>query len=751
MITIGTAFAATSLSITHFFHKSGVGYYIPLYQRPYSWDKENVERLLDDISSGVAALDPTSSNESILFLGTVILVLESQPRLHIKPLDPSGLPPAIYNVIDGQQRISTIAILASLLHYRIKTLVGSLPDDDSNYDEIRQASVLYLRPLLEVFSVDLLIGDPTRKPIVIRGSEDMWTLNGQDSKYPSEVSGFLASAIRSATKNTNFPSTDKKTLVGANVHMMNEFLDGVEQAHTGNHDFPPAWDIVKQILETDLWSFPRPTLIHTIANFPHPPLKLAASVCSLVQLFAFSHFLLQRCCFTEIVPTSERWAFDMFQSLNATGTPLTAIETFKPLVVNYFGEGFKGSSVDNDFHRVDELFKPMKTAADKSKLTRDYLTTFELVHNGTEKLSSRFSVQRDWLDSAFGNCGSSAQRADFVRQMGDLASYWKELKSFRVAGTSVFASLSGVSVQKKQIAGLSLLYLDDANHQMAYSVLSRFYAPILAKDAAAADEFAEACAAVAAFFTLWRSALPNAGLDDEYRTIMKSFLNWKVSDGAPPKADNLKSIFRSILSKRKIGTQPDWQKLASGYLRYDNARAVCRFALFITSHDTIRDPSSPGLMKEGMPGTALYLTPDKWKEDHCKSLEHVAPQAQSDGWDSTLYDDDDVQRIGNLTLLPIPINSAASSKGWIEKWIYYKHLAETNPANLAILEAQAKGLGFSPKPKSIAVLRKTPYQPHMASITELGTTGVWDKNLVDARSNRICDLLWKRLYDEWLA
>jgi len=47
-----------------------------------------------------------------------------------------------------------------------------------------------------------------------------------------------------------------------------------------------------------------------------------------------------------IEPVSENWAFDMFQSLNATGTPLTALETFKPLVVSLVASnngGFKGS------------------------------------------------------------------------------------------------------------------------------------------------------------------------------------------------------------------------------------------------------------------------------------------------------------------------------------------------------------------------------------------------------------------------
>jgi len=74
--------------------------------------------------------------------------------------------------------------------------------------------------------------------------------------------------------------------------------------------------------------------------------------------FCLCYYLLQRCCFTLIEPVSENWAFDMFQSLNATGTPLTALETFKPLVVSLVASnngGFKGSKSEEYFEQVDQL------------------------------------------------------------------------------------------------------------------------------------------------------------------------------------------------------------------------------------------------------------------------------------------------------------------------------------------------------------------------------------------------------------
>jgi uncharacterized protein with ParB-like and HNH nuclease domain len=116
-VEISQAFATSSETISDFFQRPGVGYYIPLYQRPYSWDTENIDQLIADISSGVDALLADENN--IRFLGTVILVKESNPNVNINPQDRKALPTRIDNVIDGQQRISTIALLACLLYQRL--------------------------------------------------------------------------------------------------------------------------------------------------------------------------------------------------------------------------------------------------------------------------------------------------------------------------------------------------------------------------------------------------------------------------------------------------------------------------------------------------------------------------------------------------------------------------------------------------------------------------------------------------------
>ncbi|MFI2345672.1 DUF262 domain-containing protein [Streptomyces sp. NPDC019443] len=71
-------------------------FHIPTYQRPYAWEVEQAEQLLSDL---VEALD--SGSDEPYFLGSIVLVKE-----------PSH---SVADVIDGQQRLTTLTILLAVL------------------------------------------------------------------------------------------------------------------------------------------------------------------------------------------------------------------------------------------------------------------------------------------------------------------------------------------------------------------------------------------------------------------------------------------------------------------------------------------------------------------------------------------------------------------------------------------------------------------------------------------------------------
>lgn len=67
---------------------------IPYFQRPYKWEKGRVDQLCQDL---LKVVDENTSH----FLGAIII--------HGRPSDPSD--PKVYEVIDGQQRITTIFLV----------------------------------------------------------------------------------------------------------------------------------------------------------------------------------------------------------------------------------------------------------------------------------------------------------------------------------------------------------------------------------------------------------------------------------------------------------------------------------------------------------------------------------------------------------------------------------------------------------------------------------------------------------------
>lgn len=444
----------------------------------------------------------------------------------------------------------------------------------------------------------------------------------------------------------------------------------------------------------------------------------------------------------------------MFQSLNATGTPLTALETFKPLVVNSaetMGGGYYNSTSEEYFEHVDTLFKSASKAADKNTLTNEYLTAFALIQDGT-KLPSQFSVQRMWLTQRYEACETMPKREEFVRRMGDLARYWDQivradLKKFHLlSGTEKVASTTDA-----QEAALCIAYLRDSRHTMAHTILGRFYAQLLRQKSNADTEFVAACRAVGAFYTLWRSALTNRDLDDAYRKLLKDHMSWEKGDRHLTIAE-LKQQLRAALAKKNIDTKEQWKTRARLELRYDTAKLICKFALLVSAHDTIVDATIPGLVQVGVPKSCPHLTAQHWQSKDLNSIEHVAPQTRDAGgtWDNEIYLSGNQQRIGNLILLPIDINESVGNKPWIAKWIYYQHLGQQDPAKLQLLTDLAGKYAVPLNGKTQKKLQDAGYHDHIKSIVRLGSSATWDRTFIEQRTERICDILWDRIY-QWLT
>ncbi|GAA8675646.1 DUF262 domain-containing protein [Helicobacter pylori] len=79
--------------------KDELYYQIPIYQRPYQWTEENCEKLLDDLF-----FNYEDDREGDYFCGSLVLIAISEDSKA-----------KTYDVVDGQQRLSTFILLAKVL------------------------------------------------------------------------------------------------------------------------------------------------------------------------------------------------------------------------------------------------------------------------------------------------------------------------------------------------------------------------------------------------------------------------------------------------------------------------------------------------------------------------------------------------------------------------------------------------------------------------------------------------------------
>lgn len=91
-------------------------YFVPVYQRPYSWQGDQIDSLMDDIFSSFEEFYALSEEEKYkggLYLGNIII-------------HPRGLNQ--YDIIDGQQRITSLSLLL-LAMYSLVIELGAEPNE----------------------------------------------------------------------------------------------------------------------------------------------------------------------------------------------------------------------------------------------------------------------------------------------------------------------------------------------------------------------------------------------------------------------------------------------------------------------------------------------------------------------------------------------------------------------------------------------------------------------------------------------
>ncbi|KEO54659.1 GmrSD restriction endonuclease domain-containing protein [Thioclava pacifica] len=760
---------ASSPLETAMLYDGRVGFSIPEYQRQYDWSEDNITRLYFDTLNGFQRLSESADANAFTFLGTLILVEEET-----KEEEFSGVSVA---VVDGQQRLTTLTLFACALCEDLRRQLSEL----TSLSSIENSVKTWLEEEVETRLYALYecaIGSQRVSPkvtfpfprIVRRG--DARGRSKSSSDYQSPIGRFLegfADYFDSDTIEYVPPAlgagTDAERLA-KNFQLIRRLIGNLNDTgwyeDTECEQFDISWtrrtqcrNLFERLPDYLKDEGERNRAIESIIKTPE--------LHALVRTLLFASYFSSCIVLTRVTTDDESAAFDIFDALNTTGEPLTALETLKPRVINFENKasGYGGSPSELAFEAIAEnLDQRFSDTTKKQAETKDLIVTFALYLEG-KKLSKDLAAQRNFLRQSYDGASKSGKdpARRFVQALADSAEfrrfYWErdgieELGRFH----------KGETVDEVQL--LTSL-ISDMKTSLAFPILSRYWNRGLKHGGEA--NFLEALRAIVAFLVLRRAATGGtAGIDSDFRDVMAPSLGRGASrkfglcagvghDNPVLSPAELKEALKTLLNyKLKTLTKESWVGQAAANPLYQQSRELVRFMILVAANQGAPSTENAGTwIKQGVKASAHsnnFLDYKTWKSSDYATVEHVAPETvPKHGWDAGLYRDNILRHtLGNLVLLPAKENSAIGSDSWEKKKKFYLALTERSAPEQTkrIEEAKAAGISFSKTTEKLLQEGR-----RLDLLDPLRDVEKWNADVVSTRGKNIAELCWDHVWP-WL-
>lgn len=765
MRNITETFEATASSVYDLFNSEfGVcSFRVPIYQRQYSWEDAPINRLFDDTIEGLIALG--SEEDYLTFLGTLVLVEEGDKKEHT--FDGTSL-----SIVDGQQRVTTLALtccalFAALVRYS-ETDAGESPFDSTLREE-------------KQFLCDHLfycaVGRPNspRPPLpyeyfprIVRERSDTRAASSSEASYESPVADYLFAFASAAGQGHPIPlaidgygpETEgfnrRLKLIANRVQRIAADVNG-----STLQPFPKTHRLLgepkyRRVLFP--WLQQRTHLIKDVLSGVHESDNEGPRG-ALVRLVAFGNYLIRRVAITRVVAEDERYAFDIFEALNTTGEPLTAIETFKPAVIRFEDQshtGYERSESKQWIGRMEEHLRGYRTYEAQQRESREVVLLLALYASG-ERLGRQLNQQRRYLRTTYEAASSGAAKGRLVRALAEIAEYRDR-----------FWTLDALPHQLRigededgEVARFCLQFIREINSSLTIPILCRYW--VESERQRDPTMFVDAVKAVTAFLVLRRGATGGtAAIDSDYRRLMSNgavdardeegALRLRLEDdGDVVSVQALKGYLRGYLRQKRllITGREAWVRRVCQQPLYRSAATLCRFMLLTAAHNAVQDEVEAYLLRRARRSQERnYMSLMMWRSRDTATIEHVAPQSPSEGWSDSLYEADDlVHVLGNLTLLPENMNSSIADKSWSKKSLFYKAAAAGTERELAAATQQARAEGLDLGKRMNEMLEKARCLP---ILTAVAAAESWDGEVVARRTENIAGLVWDEV-STWLS
>lgn len=740
------AFDADGSTVSELLNRNGQGFYIPIYQRAFTWSSDDVDQLLEDLLLGTTAAADAKPSSVLMFIGSVIVLSDKSA------VDPpcAATPANVLHVIDGQQRLTTLVLICAELYIRtwkLEEAVSARPDVASNAQAawISKRLKRSLKLLLDTISFETDTVDEglySRAPRLIRQGTDLWGDDLDSIQYESNPAWYIWEVLkqRDAGDVQGVPGIVERATFFEILRVIGERLDAVQAGAT-------------KLTALDALATPVPSWAAALSGDEQPlggtqDLALDEAL-RLVTLISYVQVGL---LFIDVRAPSAENAFALFEPLNTSGQMLTPLETLKPAVIRVEGgvQKYMDSNSKKHMDRLDELFPPTDEKARKS--VADFIGTTALADKGEGRIGKSLQPQRRYLRQRLqiDLVGRKGDQRRFIKSLADDAEFFTE--AVRQKGTP--AHLASASEADR----LYFRVLQESRHSIAFPLLARYQA---VQTKAGRVEYLEVMRAVAGFFALWRTSRSStAQIDDIHRDLMSighpatslpPLARWNSTTGAassalPPAADVKKALAALLRDRGKIPNKQTWVTRMSAQNLYDNAKILSRLLLLAAHDDAI--PATPaGQIRRGTSGCYPTLTLAAWEQ--LPTVEHIAPQSPMSAdtsYEAAIYDNDLVGHLGNLTLLPQDLNNLVENRPWDIKRQFFDILGESDPQQRA---AQVSGLvlpqGQTLGKKAQVNLLDSDFMSLTPFVARRKVNSL-TREFVDRRSRVLGGLAWDRLH-----
>lgn len=276
-------------------------FHVPKYQREYTWKKWQWNQLLDDIED----------NDPGYFMGSIICVNETPT---MSPGDE-----IIFEVVDGQQRLTTLSLLLTAIYSKLATAIYHYEPADEQDKEEAQTSLINIRAKLIKRKRDAKKGETGsfnvgKNIYFLRVQPSTQNHNLDDYRYLLSEAGLIESQIR--------------------------------QAYCGNRLLGRAYSYFQE--------------------------RMPEEVPSLLNLMAKINQLM----FVQITVSSQSDAFTLFESLNNRGVPLSAMDIIKNKILAQM-ERKHEIDIDESFERWQGIIEEIPDANDQERFLRHFYNAFK--------------------------------------------------------------------------------------------------------------------------------------------------------------------------------------------------------------------------------------------------------------------------------------------------------------------------------------------------------------------------------------